>query len=181
MNLPEEELKQCLYSIGDNNAYLHQARDPADKMIAFLIEHFPADDPTEATSLAIAGGKAGARLTHDHKKQYAFVMQSLTLWREIANDMFRLWYATRVSFTRPHRCGSLGASPLGASPLGASPLGASRLSGTACFTFWLTSISVCLTGTSLLLALFSSFIARCSVFRLLTAQVPGRGRPAPPG
>ena len=28
-DLPEEELKQCLYSIGDNNAYLYQARDPS--------------------------------------------------------------------------------------------------------------------------------------------------------
>ena len=26
-DLPEEELKQCLYSIGDNNAYLHQVRE----------------------------------------------------------------------------------------------------------------------------------------------------------
>ena len=33
----------------------------------------------------------GARLTHSHERQYAFVLQSLMLWREIANDMFRLW------------------------------------------------------------------------------------------
>ena len=26
--LPEEELKQCLYSIGDNNAYLYQVHPP---------------------------------------------------------------------------------------------------------------------------------------------------------
>ena len=33
----------------------------------------------------------GARLTHDHRRQYGYVQQSLTLWREVANDMFRLW------------------------------------------------------------------------------------------
>ena len=98
--LPEEELKQCLYSIGDNNAYLYQARDPVDKMISYLKDLFPASDaPSEATSLAITGGKGGARLTHSHQRQYAFVLQSLTLWREIANDMFRLWYAASQAST----------------------------------------------------------------------------------
>jgi hypothetical protein len=31
------------------------------------------------------------RLTHDHSRQYSYVIQSLTLWREILHDMFRLW------------------------------------------------------------------------------------------
>ena len=98
--LPEEELKQCLYSIGDNNAYLYQARDPVDRMITYLKELFPASSPTDATSLAIAGGEGGARLTHNHARQYAFVLQSLTLWREIANDMFRLWYLAEDDLLR---------------------------------------------------------------------------------
>ena len=42
-------------------------------------------------SLAISNGEGGARLSHSHARQYGFVLQSLTLWREIANDMFRLW------------------------------------------------------------------------------------------
>ena len=33
----------------------------------------------------------GARLTHDHSRQYQFALQTLTLWREIQNDMFKLW------------------------------------------------------------------------------------------
>ena len=98
--LPEEELKQCLYSIGDNNAYLHQARDPADKFITFLEDEFPLDDPSDATSLAIVGGEGGARLTHSHQRQYAFVLQSLTLWRAIANDMFRLWCVAEEDLLR---------------------------------------------------------------------------------
>ena len=35
--------------------------------------------------------RKGARLTHDHNRQYQFALQTLTLWREIQNDMFKLW------------------------------------------------------------------------------------------
>ena len=90
--LPPEDLKHCLYSIADNNAYLYQARDPVDRMLGFLSSIFAAaEPPTEELSLAIAFGEHGARLTHDHQRQYGYVQQSLTLWREVANDMFRLW------------------------------------------------------------------------------------------
>ena len=65
-------------------------------MISYLQEHFAPDKATDATSLAISGEDgSGARLTHSHARQYSFVLQSLTLWREIANDMFRLWYPPR--------------------------------------------------------------------------------------
>ena len=43
-------------------------------------------------SPTLQGGREGARLTHNHERQYAYVLQSLTLWREISTDMFRLWY-----------------------------------------------------------------------------------------
>ena len=33
----------------------------------------------------------GARLTHDHNRQYQFALQTMTLWREVQNDMFKLW------------------------------------------------------------------------------------------
>jgi len=74
--------------------------DPVDKMLSYLRDLFPPDHPTESTSLAISGGEAGARLTHSHARQYAFVLQSLTLWREIANDMFRLWYLAEEDLLR---------------------------------------------------------------------------------
>ena len=38
-----------------------------------------------------AGGAGGARLTHKHERQFAYVLQSLQLWRAIMNDMFKLW------------------------------------------------------------------------------------------
>ena len=82
--LTQESVRQCLYSIGDNHAFLRTNRDPCDRMITHLKAYF---HPTEAkdgkSSLAIRSGKGGARLSHDHAKQYAYVLQSLTLWREI--------------------------------------------------------------------------------------------------
>ena len=87
-----EGVRQCLYSIGDNNAFLRVNRDPCETMLSYLTSRFhPTHAPDLARSLAIRSGKGGARLSHDHEKQYAFVRQSLTLWREILNDMFRLW------------------------------------------------------------------------------------------
>lgn len=51
-------------------------------------------------SLAIDGGKDGSRLTHTHERQYLYVMQSLTLWREIQHDMYRLWVLAEQDLLR---------------------------------------------------------------------------------
>ncbi|CDO69564.1 hypothetical protein BN946_scf184759.g4 [Trametes cinnabarina] len=91
-SLSEEQVRQCLYSIGDNHAFLRTNRDPCERMIAYLKQYFHPTHPGDSkSSLAIKNGKGGARLTHDHSKQYAYVLQSLTLWREILHDMFHLW------------------------------------------------------------------------------------------
>ena len=91
-SLPEEDLLQCMYSIGDENSYLAFNRDPIDRAISYLQHHFSPDDySSKETSLAISGGVEGARLSHSHGRQYSFVLQSMTLWREISNDMFKLW------------------------------------------------------------------------------------------
>jgi hypothetical protein len=80
-----ETIRQCLYSIGDNHAFLRTNRDPCDRMIIYLKQYFhPTDTKGDAkSSLAIRSGRGGARLSHDHEKQYAYCLQSLTLWREI--------------------------------------------------------------------------------------------------
>ncbi|QRW26242.1 type-III integral membrane protein of unknown function [Rhizoctonia solani] len=93
---------ECIYSISDNSAFLRVNRDPCEIMIGYLKKYF---HPTKCTptktledaakveqpSLAIKNGRNGARLSHDHSKQYTYVLQSLTLWREILGDMFHLW------------------------------------------------------------------------------------------
>jgi hypothetical protein len=90
--LSQENVRQCLYSIGDNHAFLRVNRDPCEKMIAYLKEYFhPTHAEDSLSNLSIRMGRGGARLSHDHSKQYAYVLQSLTLWREILHDMFHLW------------------------------------------------------------------------------------------
>ncbi|DAZ93123.1 TPA: hypothetical protein N0F65_009699 [Lagenidium giganteum] len=85
---------QCLYSIADNNYHLYFERDPIDRMVQLLTEHFEPDSAAEGCSLSIVSGNDGARLSHSHSRQYNYVLQSMTLWREIAHDMFRLWCLT---------------------------------------------------------------------------------------
>ncbi|KAF4318216.1 hypothetical protein BBO99_00000692 [Phytophthora kernoviae] len=92
--LSRDSLQQCLYSIADNNYHLYFERDPIDRMIQLLNTHFNPDEEQEESSLAIISGNDGARLSHSHSRQYNYVLQSLTLWREIAHDMFRLWCLT---------------------------------------------------------------------------------------
>lgn len=82
--LKQEDVRQCLYSIGDNHAFLRTNRDPCERMITYLKQYFhPTHAQDGKSSLAIRSGRGGARLSHDHSKQYAYVLQSLTLWREI--------------------------------------------------------------------------------------------------
>lgn len=101
-SLGEEEIRRCLYSIGDNNAYLRAARDPCDIMIKHLHTYFKPERPSDRScSLAIADGKGGARLTHDHVRQFKYVFQSLALWREICHEMYKLWYLSEKDLLNP--------------------------------------------------------------------------------
>ena len=110
---PPEVLKQCLYSIGDNHAFLRQNRDPVIKMIcrckalpskisvAYLKMYFSSSNIEKGYSLAIKSGRDGARLTHNHEKQYNYVLQSLTLWREILHEFFMLWMLVEQDLLDP--------------------------------------------------------------------------------
>ena len=69
----------------------HQNRVPVDKIIDYLTSHFSPSKAEDGYSLSIVSGEDGARLSHSHERQYYFALQSLTLWRDIIDDMFRLW------------------------------------------------------------------------------------------
>lgn len=90
-SLSADEIRHCFYSICDNNSFLNSNRVPIDKMLRLLWEFFAPDRFDPGYSLAIVQGQDGARLTHSHERQFHFVNQSMTLWREITDDMFRLW------------------------------------------------------------------------------------------
>ncbi|GAB4816186.1 hypothetical protein N2152v2_003232 [Parachlorella kessleri] len=99
-HLSEDDILLCMYSISDNNSYLLFNRDPIDRMIDFLLANFRSGQSEEGLSLAIQGGRGGARLTHSHDRQYHYVLQSLTLWREISHEMYKLWYLADADMTQ---------------------------------------------------------------------------------
>lgn len=69
-------------------------------MIGFLKTYFsPAND--RDWSLEISRGRAGSCLSHSHRTQYTFVLQSLLLWKEIMGSMFALWQATEEDLLDP--------------------------------------------------------------------------------
>lgn len=106
--LSSDMIRQCLYSIGDNVSFLNSNLKPVLDCIDLLKEYFdPAThkaagestatssssaSSSSSYSLGISEGRAGARLTHSHETQYHYVLQSLTLWANILEDMYRLWY-----------------------------------------------------------------------------------------
>ena len=89
--IDSDDIRLCLRSIGDNNSFLRGTRDPIDRVIQYLEHFFDPEKYESEFSLSISYGDEGARLSHDHNRQYHYVHQSLTLWREITHDMFRLW------------------------------------------------------------------------------------------
>merc|ERR1712137_1029020 len=100
-SLTSDDIKWCLYSIGDNNSFLLDTRDPVEKMIRYLKKNFSPDQIEDGYSLAIEGGRDGARLTHAHDRQFYYCLQSMTLWREVSNEMFKLWYLADEDLLSP--------------------------------------------------------------------------------
>jgi hypothetical protein len=113
--LTEEDIQRVIDSVGDNEAYRRFNVQPVDDALRLLTTHFNPKASEGQFSLDLRGsGRAtkmfssaisslygggfssryfggGACLSHDHATQYTFVLQSLTLWREIMNWMPKLW------------------------------------------------------------------------------------------
>jgi len=99
--LSSEDILLTLYSIGDNNAYLRFNRDPVDRVLGYLTQYFDPKRPESPEfSLGISVGMGGARLSHNHERQFTYVQQSMTLWREVSNDMFKLWSTAESDLLR---------------------------------------------------------------------------------
>lgn len=114
--LDESEIERVINSISDYNAYLTFNVIPVEILLKLLKENFDPSIPDDNFSLSLVGtikskmktgfsslysytgyssrfSGSGACLSHDHPTQYAFVLQSLTLWREVMLNMTRLWMA----------------------------------------------------------------------------------------
>jgi hypothetical protein len=110
--ISSDDIRRVLDSIADNSSYFSFNVKPVDSAIALLRTHFnptaPPDDRHYSLELSSRAPRmlrnlfsfaaysqkyfgTGACLAHDHKTQYFFVLQSLSLWREIMVSMPRLW------------------------------------------------------------------------------------------
>lgn len=91
--LTEDSIETIVASISDHFAFQRFNREPVERIIGYLKTYF---DPSKERdySLEIQRGRAGSCLTHSHRTQYTFVLQSLLLWREIMGNMFALWQMT---------------------------------------------------------------------------------------
>lgn len=98
--LSEDDVETLVASVSDHFAFQRFNREPCDRMIGYLKAHF---DPRGAReySLEIQRGRGGSCLTHSHRTQYTFVLQSLLLWREIMGNMFALWQLTEEDLLDP--------------------------------------------------------------------------------
>jgi len=98
--LTAENVETIVQSVADHFAFQRFNREPCDRMIGFLKAHFnPAREGD--WSLEISRGRAGSCLSHSHRTQYTFVLQSLLLWREIMGNMFALWQGTEEDLLDP--------------------------------------------------------------------------------
>jgi Protein of unknown function (DUF2009) len=80
----EEEVRQVLYALGDNHgalplflkytdvAYLRLNYEPVSKMKDMLHQYFRSNAAEKDYSLAISTGRNGARLTHNHARQFQY-------------------------------------------------------------------------------------------------------------
>ena len=86
-----ELVRRAVLSIADDEALTAAHVAPVSRMLALLREHFDPQSPDANSTLAIQAGRGGARLSHSHATQFAYVEQSLRLWEAILSELPRLW------------------------------------------------------------------------------------------
>jgi hypothetical protein len=91
--LTRDEVQRLLHSMDDARAFVVINEAPIARMLALLRARFDPDNATRPHSLQIQSRVNGSELSHNHRTQYMFVLQTLTLWLEIARNMYRLWQA----------------------------------------------------------------------------------------
>ncbi len=84
-------VERVLLSIADDEALTHAHVEPVERMLKLLRDNFDPSAKSAGASLAITAGKGGARLSHSHAAQFAYVEQSLELWREILSHLSQMW------------------------------------------------------------------------------------------
>lgn len=86
------EIERIIKSIQDYYAFQEGYAKPVIQMLEYLEKFFDMNKPRgEEFDLSIRSGQRGSCLTHDHSTHFRFVSQSLTLWKNIMQQMYNLW------------------------------------------------------------------------------------------
>ncbi|EGD82865.1 hypothetical protein PTSG_03497 [Salpingoeca rosetta] len=99
--LSADDVERVVNSITDSNNYQAATGALVLKMIKYLKTYFSPDKADEFSDLSIGYGRGGSKLSHGHREQYTYVLQTLTLWLEITQQMFYLWWASDHDMLRP--------------------------------------------------------------------------------
>ncbi|EER04313.1 conserved hypothetical protein [Perkinsus marinus ATCC 50983] len=95
-----EDLNAVLDSLEEFEEFREHCSEPATRMKEYLQHYFSPIDETSGSdgvksrhcSLRLRYGEGGARLSHDHRRQYQYVLQSLTLWDDVLKNLIQLWH-----------------------------------------------------------------------------------------
>ena len=101
--LKADEVELAVRSLNDANNFAQNNSESAEHLMGYLKAFFSPSEAEagEGTSLAIAEGEDGARLTHEHSRQYMYVLQSLALWKNVSREMFALWVVAENDLLDP--------------------------------------------------------------------------------
>ncbi|EPY31617.1 hypothetical protein AGDE_08962 [Angomonas deanei] len=98
----EEVAEVAVRSLNDANCFSNDNVKTTIKLLGLLKKYFSPNVCTSATDLSITEGSSGSRLTHEHSRQYYYVLQSLTLWKNICARMFALWTIAEEDMLNPN-------------------------------------------------------------------------------
>ena len=96
------KVELAVRSLNDASCFANDNVDSTEELIELLKKFFTTDTPaSREDDLSIKEGQEGSRLTHAHAMQYTFVLQSLSLWKNISRKMFRLWIIAEEDMLNP--------------------------------------------------------------------------------
>lgn len=98
---PSATVEIAIRSLNDANCFANDNVTTTERLLKLLKESFSASTFSDETNLSIEDGADGSRLTHSHSQQYSFVLQSLTLWKNICRSMYSLWSIAEQDLLNP--------------------------------------------------------------------------------
>lgn len=101
-HLMSDRVEIVVRSLNDANCFSNDNVASTEKLLELLKRYFSPTSSNEMSNLAIEDGNDGSRLTHNHACQYSFVLQSLTLWKNICRKIYALWTISEEDMLNPN-------------------------------------------------------------------------------